>query len=51
MTNKKALLSCCIYIEALNITEEEKAQNEAKFAVWYENFRKQHEEYFNGPKR
>ena len=46
MLENKAVLLSGIRIEALDITEEEKAQHEAKFAAWYDNFRETHKDYF-----
>jgi hypothetical protein len=46
MVEDKAVLWSGIRIEALDITEEEKTQHEAKFAAWYANFRETHKDYF-----
>jgi hypothetical protein len=46
MVEDKAVLWSGIRIEALDITEEEKAAHEAKFKAWYDNFRETHKDYF-----
>jgi hypothetical protein len=46
MMDDKPFLWSCVRVEALDITEEEKAAHEAKFAAWYANFRETHKDYF-----
>lgn len=46
MKDRKAVISSAIYFEPHNTSDEEKAQNEAKFKAWYDDFRKQNAAHF-----
>jgi hypothetical protein len=50
MNAQKAVLRSANVIPALDITDEEKAENEAKFKAWYENFMMVHRGNGNGAK-
>ena len=40
------LIESAFYIKALEITDEEKFENEKKFAEWYANFKEQHKNLY-----
>jgi hypothetical protein len=42
--DSKAVIQCGIYIQALNLTEEERQQESAKFKAWYADFQEKHGE-------
>lgn len=51
MTNKNGVILSAIHIRALDITDEEKRENEAKFKAWYTDYKNRYGVKHDGPKK